>query len=182
MSVVLPVPDLNPTAPARRFGFLGRVSTEDNQDPEASYNWQKSRDTQALIVGCDARLTRYQAALDAGADPKAVAEWTRQVQAEHAAVLARAAGRDHHKPCPCRKPHPCSSCRMLVLMKHSTEPVASSYIKAGDLARGHERHGQWLERTGVGDALMRPVPVVELLELPQGVQKVGLVPDQRAVQ
>jgi hypothetical protein len=71
---------------------------------------------------------------------------------------------------------------MLVLMKHSTEPVASSYIKAGDLARAHERHGQWLERTGVGDALMRPVPVVELLELPEGVQKVGLVPDQRAVQ
>ena len=65
---------------------------------------------------------------------------------------------------------------------HSTEPVASSYSKAGDLARAHERHGQWLERTGVGDALMRPVPVVELLELPEGVQRVGLVPDQRAVQ
>ena len=48
MSVVLPVPDLNPAAPARRFGFLGRVSTEDNQDPEASYNWQKSR-SRALI-------------------------------------------------------------------------------------------------------------------------------------
>jgi len=51
-------------------------------------------------------------------------------------------------------------------MKHSTESVASSYIKAGDLARNHERHGQWLERAGVRDALMRPVPVVELLELP----------------
>ena len=69
---------------------------------------------------------------------------------------------------------------MLVLMKHSTEPVAASYIKAGDLARS-QRHGQWLERTGVGDALMRPVPVVELLELPEGAHKVGLVPDQRAV-
>ena len=43
MSGVLPVPDLDPAVPARRFGFLGRVSTEDNQDPEASYNWQKSR-------------------------------------------------------------------------------------------------------------------------------------------
>ena len=69
-----------------------------------------------------------------------------------------------------------------VLVKHSTEPVVSSYIEAGDLARAHERRGQWLERAGVGDALMRPVPVVELLELPEGVQKVGLVPDQRAVQ
>jgi hypothetical protein len=71
---------------------------------------------------------------------------------------------------------------MLVFMKHSTEPVASSYVKARDLARARERRGQWLERAGVGDALMRPVPVVELLELPQGVQEVGLVPDQRAVQ
>jgi len=70
------------------------------------------------------------------------------------------------EPCPCRKPHPCSSCRMLVFMEHSAESVASSYIKAGDLVRGQGRHGQWLERAGVRDALMRPVPVVELLEFP----------------
>jgi hypothetical protein len=74
------------------------------------------------------------------------------------------------------------SCGMLVLMKHSTESVVSSYAKAGDLIRNHQWHGQWLERAGVRDALMRPVPVVEKLELPQGVQKVGLVPDQCAVQ
>lgn len=49
---------------------------------------------------------------------------------------------------------------------HPTESVASSYIKARDLVRNHERHGQSLERPGVRDALMRPVPVVELLELP----------------
>ena len=71
---------------------------------------------------------------------------------------------------------------MPVLMMHSAEPVASLYVKAGDLVRAHERHGQWLERAGVGDALMRPVPVVELPGLPEGVQEVGLVPDQRAVQ
>jgi hypothetical protein len=86
------------------------------------------------------------------------------------------------RTCPCRKSHPCSSCRMLVLMKYPAESVASSYVKAGDLVRSHERRGQWLERAGVRDALMRPVPVAGLLELPQGVQKVGLVPDQRAVQ
>ena len=34
--------------PVKRFAFNGRVSTEDNQDPEASYNWQKSR-SRALI-------------------------------------------------------------------------------------------------------------------------------------
>ena len=56
------------------------------------------QDTKALIASCDARLARYQAALDAGADLKAVAEWTRQVQAERADVLARAASRDRPKP------------------------------------------------------------------------------------
>jgi hypothetical protein len=50
------------------------------------------------------------------------------------------------------------------------------------LVRNHQGHGQWLERAGVRDALMRPVPVVEVLELPQGMQEVGLVPDQRAIQ
>src|SRR6266700_6213077 len=39
---------------------------------------------------------------------------------------------------------------MLVLMEHSTESVASSYIEAGELVRNHERHGQWSERAGGG--------------------------------
>jgi hypothetical protein len=45
-----------------------------------------ARDTQATLAGCDARLARYQATLDAGGDPQAIAEWTRQVQAERAAL------------------------------------------------------------------------------------------------
>jgi site-specific DNA recombinase len=56
------------------------------------------QDTKALIASCDARLARYQAALDAGADPKAIAEWTRQVQAERAAVLARDAIQNRPEP------------------------------------------------------------------------------------
>ena len=68
------------------------------QDPGPAVHTPSGQDTEALIVGCDARLARYQAALDAGADPKAVAEWTRQVQAERADVLARAASQDRHKP------------------------------------------------------------------------------------
>ena len=52
MSTALPAPGLDPAVPARRFGFLGRVSTEDNQDPEASYNWQRSR-SRALIEPAD---------------------------------------------------------------------------------------------------------------------------------
>src|SRR5712691_239532 len=50
---------------------------------------EPDEDTRVVIAGCDARLARYQAALDAGADPQAVAEWTRQVKAERAAALAR---------------------------------------------------------------------------------------------
>jgi hypothetical protein len=68
------------------------------QDPGPAVLTPSSQDTDALIAGCDARLARYQAALDAGADPEAVAEWTRQVQAEREAVLARAASQDRHKP------------------------------------------------------------------------------------
>src|SRR6185437_16600297 len=45
---------------------------------------------------CDARLARYQAALDAGADPQAVAEWTRQVKNERAAALARDSAQNRH--------------------------------------------------------------------------------------
>ena len=68
------------------------------QDPCPAVLSPPGQDTEALIASCDARLARYQAALDAGADPNAVAEWTRQVKAERAAVLARAASRDRHKP------------------------------------------------------------------------------------
>jgi hypothetical protein len=49
---------------------------------------------------------------------------------------------------------------MLILMKYPTESVASSNVKACDLVRSRERYGQWLERAGVRDALVRPVPVV----------------------
>jgi site-specific DNA recombinase len=47
-------------------------------------------DHAATIADCYARLARYQAALDAGANPRAVADWTRAVQAERAAALAAA--------------------------------------------------------------------------------------------
>jgi site-specific DNA recombinase len=68
------------------------------QDPGPAVLTPSGQDTDALVASCDTRLARYQAALDAGADPKAVAEWTRQVQAEREAVLARAASQDRYKP------------------------------------------------------------------------------------
>ena len=45
------------------------------------------------------------------------------------------------------------------------------------IGEGSARSGQ-----GVGDSLVRPVGVVELLELAQGVEQVRLVPDQGPVE
>ena len=50
-------------------------------------------------------------------------------------------------------------CHMLVLMQHPTESVASSYVKARELVRSHQRHGQWLERADVRDALSGRCPL-----------------------
>ena len=57
-----------------------------------------AQDTQAIITDCDARLARYQAALDAGGDPQTIAGWTRQVKAERAAALARDFSQAGHQP------------------------------------------------------------------------------------
>ncbi len=48
MNAALLDPSPEASAPVRRFAFKDRVSTEDNQDPEASRNWQLSR-SRALI-------------------------------------------------------------------------------------------------------------------------------------
>jgi hypothetical protein len=81
-----------------RSRWLAFREMQTAQDPPLAVLTPPGQDTGALIASCDARLACYQAALDAGADPKAVAEWTRQVQAERAAVLARDASRDRPKP------------------------------------------------------------------------------------
>jgi site-specific DNA recombinase len=43
---------------------------------------------QAIITECDAKLERYRAALDAGADPAVVTDWISQTQAERARAEA----------------------------------------------------------------------------------------------
>ncbi|WP_433653627.1 zinc ribbon domain-containing protein [Micromonospora zamorensis] len=45
---------------------------------------------QTIIKECDAKLERYRAALDAGADPAVVTEWISQTQAERARARAEA--------------------------------------------------------------------------------------------
>jgi hypothetical protein len=71
---------------------------------------------------------------------------------------------------------------MLVFVQGAAEPVASSYVEGRDLAWFGEWRGQWVQWSGVGDALMRPVLVVEALELTQCVNRMILVPGRGAVQ
>lgn len=66
---------------------------------------------------------------------------------------------------------------MPVLVKDAAETVAPVYAEAGGDIRHGDRCGQCTQRPGVSDSLMRPVRVIELLKLAQGVQQVPLVPD-----
>jgi len=71
---------------------------------------------------------------------------------------------------------------MLVLVEDSAEPVASADMEGCVGVRMGDGRGYSLEWPGVGDALVRAVAVVELLELAQHVDQVPLVPDQRPVE
>jgi hypothetical protein len=71
---------------------------------------------------------------------------------------------------------------MFVLVKDAAQAFTPTYVEAGDLPWIGDRPRQGVQRSGVRDALMRPMGVVEPLELPQGLAKVALVPDQGAVQ
>jgi hypothetical protein len=66
---------------------------------------------------------------------------------------------------------------MFVLVEDSAEALVSSYAQVGDLVRVRDRRGQRMERSGVGDALMRSMLVVEPFELVQSVEQVVLVPN-----
>ena len=71
---------------------------------------------------------------------------------------------------------------MFVLVQDAPEAITSVGVQVGDPMGVGDRFGQRGEWSGVRDALMRPVPVVEDLELAQGVQQVSLVEDQRPVE
>jgi hypothetical protein len=67
-------------------------------------------------------------------------------------------------------------------VEDAAEAVAFSYVESGDLAWIDDWCGQGVQWAGVGDALVWPVLVVELFELPQSVKEVPVVPDEGAVQ
>jgi hypothetical protein len=71
---------------------------------------------------------------------------------------------------------------MLVLVENAAEAIASSYVEVGHRVWISDPRGQRAQRSGVCNALMRPVSVVELFELAQGVEQMPLVPDQRPIQ
>jgi hypothetical protein len=64
---------------------------------------------------------------------------------------------------------------MFVLVEDAAEALMSSYVQAGDLARIGDRRGQWIQRAGVRDALMRPVTVVQAFELAPSMEQLKLV-------
>jgi len=70
---------------------------------------------------------------------------------------------------------------MFVFVQGCAEAVASSDVEADDLIPVSERRGQRSQRSGVGETLMRPMLVVEVLEFAQRRQQVSLVADQGAV-
>jgi hypothetical protein len=49
-------------------------------------------------------------------------------------------------------------------MKDVAEALVSSCVRMGHLVRAGDRRGQWTEQAGIGDALMRPVAVIEALD------------------
>jgi hypothetical protein len=71
---------------------------------------------------------------------------------------------------------------MLVLMEEAAEVGVSVDVEPGDAHGIDDGCGQRMQWSGIVDALMRPVGVVEPLELSQGVDQVALIPDQGAVE
>ena len=78
--------------------------------------------------------------------------------------------------------HPCWSGSMPVLVEDAAEAVPSADVEARDLLRVGHRFGKQAQGCGCPEGPVGPVLVVEVLELPQRMQEMTLVPDERAVQ
>jgi len=69
---------------------------------------------------------------------------------------------------------------MLALVQDSAETLVSSYVQPGNVVG--DRRGQWSARSGVPDALVRAMVVIEGLELAQRTKQVPLIPDQGPIE
>ena len=56
---------------------------------DAGRQSRENEDARRAVTECDRKLARHRAALEAGADPTLVAEWTTEVQRERVAAIAR---------------------------------------------------------------------------------------------
>ncbi|WP_156184778.1 hypothetical protein [Allosalinactinospora lopnorensis] len=88
---VLPVLDewlatlFDPTRRRATIRLLAESQRENDADQAAR------RAAEEKIAGCDAKLARYRAALEAGTDPEVVAEWIREVKPDRALANAQLA-------------------------------------------------------------------------------------------
>lgn len=64
---------------------------------------------------------------------------------------------------------------MSVLVENAAEAIVAACVEAGDLVRISDRRGQWIQRAGIRDALMRPMGFVELFESAQGVEQMQFI-------
>lgn len=71
---------------------------------------------------------------------------------------------------------------MSVLVEGAAETVASADVQPGDPPGIGDRDGPWCQRRVLVECVMWAVGVVVVLELPQYVQEMALVPDQRPVE
>ena len=76
-------------APDRRddtINYLLHQHEQDQQSRQPTVQTAPTGDWQTIIRACDTKLTRYRAALDAGADPAVVTGWITETQAERRAA------------------------------------------------------------------------------------------------
>jgi hypothetical protein len=71
---------------------------------------------------------------------------------------------------------------MFVFVEDASEPVAASDPELGYLVWVSHRGRQWVQRSGVGEALVGAVAVVGVFEFVKSMLQVSLVPDQGPVQ
>jgi hypothetical protein len=72
--------------------------------------------------------------------------------------------------CACRKCRPCRSGGMVIFVEDAAQPLASVDVETGDLGLIGDGRRQWLSWSGVGDALVWSVGVVEVLVFAECVE------------
>jgi hypothetical protein len=78
--------------------------------------------------------------------------------------------------------HPARSGGTPVLLQHTTKSITSADVERCDSTGASVGIGKRSERSRLPESTVRPVLVVEALELTQRVEEMALIPDQGPVQ